>query len=42
MPAIALPKALADSSSGGRLPRPPASPSASPDAAMAITMLAAT
>ena len=37
MPEMAAPRALAERSSGGRPPRPPASQSASPDAAIAMT-----
>ena len=37
-----MPKAMAERISGGRPPRPVASHSANPDAAIAIAMLAAT
>ena len=42
MPEMATPNATDDRISGGRPPRPVASHSAKPDAAMAIAMLAAT
>jgi hypothetical protein len=42
MPEIAAPSAIAESSKGGRPPRPPASQSARPDAAIAMTTLAMT
>ena len=42
MPDTAMPNAAADRIKGGRPPRPVASHSARPDAAMAIAMLAAT
>ena len=42
MPDTAMPNAIADSTSGGRTPRPVASQSASPEAAIATAMLAAT
>ena len=42
MPETAIPKAMADSTMGSRLPRLPASHSASPEAAMAMARLPAT
>jgi len=42
MPDTAMPKATAERTSGGRPPRPVASQSASPDAAIATAMLAIT